>query len=385
MGNKICFHPRVVLTEDIALHFKSSHLTRDVMPIIAKWQKEGSELCFSLYDFEQTFDIVNESERQFRVFDTDANGRVDAHEILMVYILLASGEMQKKIDTVFTTFDFAGSRGSGGTISFDEAMIMIDACVKGVQKVCNMDFKIPDDEIFFYCKSMFDMHRVDHAGRITQKQFTEWVGADASPRAFVNLFHNAQGLPDIYAEVQKTNLEQARVFQILANGKLNVTQNALMESPGFQRVCSNAEPDEMQVLVGLMTHESPDGTISMDRYHAVLRPWNIFNECDLDKSGTLDEKEMEILLWIQMRKRPTTEFVKEFVGFIDSDGNGDINRKEWVQAITDSYLVKQLGAKLGNPAPKLEAGRRITKTDRLQRSSTIDRPESGSSKGVAAR
>merc|ERR1719277_2943514 len=86
----------------------------------------------------------------------------------------------------------------------------------------------------------------------------------------------------------------------------------------------------MQSLVRLMLQ---DGTIPNDRYHACLRPWNIFNECDLDKSGTLDEKEMEILLWIQLRQRPTHTFVREFAQTFDEDGSGDISRSEWVKAI----------------------------------------------------
>jgi len=334
MGNKICFHPRVILTQDIALHFRSSNLVRDVLPIIDKWRAEGADLCFGLKEFEQTFDVVVETERQFEAFDTDRNGRVDAHEVLMVYILLSTGDVQKKVDTVFSVFDFSGSRARAGSINFDEAMIMIEACVKGIQKVCETDFKIPDDEIFFHCKSLFDMHRVPHSGRISQKQFKEWTLADPSPRSFIYLFHNSQGLPDIYAQVQRVNLEQGRVFQMLAQGQLSVAPDALKASEDFRRALRDPTEREVEVLTELMLNGEP--RVSNDRFHQVLRPWNIFNECDIDRSCTLDDKEMEVLLWIQLRQKPSADFVQHFTRAIDENDDGDVSRVEWVEAILNS-------------------------------------------------
>jgi len=335
MGNKICFHPRVILTDDLALHFKSSNLVRDVMPIIEKWRLDGAELCLNQAEFKTTFDVVVETEKQFRVFDVEGNGRIDAHQILMVYILLSSGEVSKKVDTVFSTFEFAGSQGDQGNITFDEAMIVIEACVNGLQKVCHVDFHIPDDEIFFHCKSLFDMHHVPHSGRISRKQFTAWCTGDAAPRAFVNLFHDAQGLPDIYALVQQVNLQQSQVFQMLAHGQLHVSSDVLVASAEFRRTLKDPSEFELEALVNLM--EDRRGRVTTDAYHSVLRPWNIFNECDIDGSGELDDKEMEILLWIQLRKKPDQAFAREFVEFIDDDRNGTICRAEWVHAIVQSH------------------------------------------------
>lgn len=335
MGNKICFHPRVILTEDIALHFKSSNLLRDVLPIIDKWRADGAELCFGPAEFQATFDVVKDLERQFSVFDTDSNGRVDAHEVLMVYILLACGEVAEKVDAVFSTFDFAGCRGHIHSLNFEEAMIMLEACVKGVQKVCEVDFEIPDDEIFFHCKSLFDMHRVPHTGRITRKQFKDWCMKDPTPKAFVELFHDSQGLPDIYSQVNHLNLEQSQVFQLLARGTLHVSAHTLRDSEDWRRTLHGPSEDEMDSLVNLM--QDHRGRIPTDRFHSVLRAWNIFNECDVDGSGTLDAKEMEILLWIYLRKKPDMDFVRYFLDHIDEDRNGLICRQEWVKAIVESH------------------------------------------------
>lgn len=354
MGNKICYHPRMLLTEDIALHFKSSHLVRDVIPIIDKWRRDGADLVFNVKEFADTFDVVVETERQFNVFDTDRNRRIDAHEVLMVYILLSCGDIGKKVDTAVSVYDFARSAAGQGLISFDEAVIMVNACVRGVQKVCEMTFTIPDDELLFHCKSMFDMYRVPHDKSITPKQFKNWVLNDVSPRHFVNLFHTAQGIGDIDNSVQRRNLEQGMVFQMLAQGELEVDARALRKSAEFWATLEEATNEETEALIEMMLEDNDHkaghkvGMITSDRYHNVLRPWNIFNECDQDKSHTLDDKEVEILLWFQLRQRPSQEFVHSFAKFIDDDDNGEISRREWTSAILQSERLARTGQRHGN-------------------------------------
>jgi len=336
----------MLLTQDIALHFKSSHLVRDVIPIIDKWRRDGADLVFGIPQFAETFDVVVETDKQFNVFDTDSNGLIDAHEVLMVYILLSCGDIDKKIDTAMSVYTFARSAAGSGLINFDEAVIMVNACVRGVQKVCEMTFTIPEDELLFHCKSMFDMYRVPHDRSITPKQFKKWVLDDISPRHFVNLFHTAQGIGDIDNAVQTRNLEQGMVFQMLAHGELEVEPQALRTSVEFRRTLEEATDEELQALIALMlidSHEHKEGMISNDRYHHVLRPWNIFNECDQDKSHTLDDKEVEILLWFQLRQRPSQEFVHSFASFIDDDDNGEISRTEWTSAILESERVARTG------------------------------------------
>merc|ERR1719335_1229738 len=82
-------------------------------------------------------------------------------------------------------------------------------------------------------------------------------------------------------------------------------------------------------------------SISSERFHQVLRPWNIFNACDLDGSHNLDEKELDILLWFQLRKRQTQEVVRQFMGLLDADGDGNVSRMEWVQKVVIASDVGQ--------------------------------------------
>lgn len=351
MGNKICCHPRMLLTEDIALHFKSSHLNRDVIPIIDKWRRDGAELAFDVKVFGETFDVVAELQSQFNIFDTDMDGRIDAHEVLMVYILLSCGDMSQKIDTAINVFTFARSTACMGQLTFDEACIIVNACVQGVQKVCAMTFVIPEDELTFHCKSMFDMYRVPHDKTITPKQFKKWVMEDSSPQHFVDLFHTAQGIGDIENGVQKRNLAQGMAFQMLAHGELEANPISLKNSGELRDTLDDISELEMDCLIAMMQEDSTPhtpGMITNDRYHAVLRPWNIFSECDQDGSHTLDDKELEVLLWFQMRVRPSHEFVSSFSKFIDEDGNGEISRTEWTEAIVQSERMARGGERYAN-------------------------------------
>merc|ERR1719161_1408819 len=111
-----------------------------------------------------------------------------------------------------------------------------------------------------------------------------------------------------------------------------------MSSQAFARALHNSNQDEVEAMVHLMSDNGKEQHIPVEKYHAILRPYNIFLECDLDQSGFLDEKELDILLWIQMRSRPTGEFTKQFLELIDGNNDGQVSRLEWVTAVTKNKL-----------------------------------------------
>jgi len=321
-------------------HFKASNLERDVVPIIHEWQKAGAELCLSREEFQRTFDVVVESDAQFECFDTNKNGRVDAYEILVVYILLSTGEKAMKLQTAFDVFSFSNGTQQGPcpAINFDEAMIMLSSCVRGVSKVCLDAIKIQDAEVLFLCQSMFDMHRISYTKRIQRAEFKDWVRSDPHPLSFVEAFHNSQSLSDVKAQLLKWDREQGAVFKTLCHGSPTVRAEDLLNSAAFARALENSTSEEVAAIVNLMTDNGKEQHISVEKYHATLRTFNIFLECDLDKSGFLDEKELDILLWIQMRTRPSSDFVKSFLDYIDCNADGQVSRLEWVTCVTKNRI-----------------------------------------------
>uniref|UniRef100_A0A7S1AFL6 EF-hand domain-containing protein n=1 Tax=Noctiluca scintillans TaxID=2966 RepID=A0A7S1AFL6_NOCSC len=184
MGNKIC----VPLAD--AFHFRNSLLKEDVIPIIKQWWEDG-ELCFGVEEFAFSFDVVVDIEQHFLVFDTDRNGKVDAHEVFMAYILLAAGDLELKVDTAFSVF-----AGKADSLNFDELVMLVEACLRGVRKVCKFDVEIPEDEVLFHCRSAFDLFQIPHTGRISRQQFSKWVLSEPYPRTFVQWVHMPQMLQE---------------------------------------------------------------------------------------------------------------------------------------------------------------------------------------------
>jgi len=336
MGNKVLSHPRVILTSDIALHFKASQLKRDVFSILRSWSEQGAELCLTKEEFKKTFDLVHSEDVHFQTFDTDKNGKVDTFEVLMVYILLADGSVSEKVDATFSVFEFGGP--TSGSINFDEAVMLVGSTVRGMHKVCEGACNLSEDEILWLCQSMFDMHRIPYTKRIQRVEFKDWVRSDPHPLSFVEAFHNSQSLSDVKASLLKWDREQGAVFKILCNGSPTVRAEDLLNSPAFSKSLEDSTPEEVAAIVNLMTDNGKEQHISVEKYHATLRTYNVFLECDLDKSGFLDEKELDILLWIQMRARPTGDFVRNFLEYVDCNSDGQVSRLEWVTCVTKNRL-----------------------------------------------
>jgi len=257
----------------------------------------------------------------------------------MVYILLADGSVSEKVDATFSVFEFGGP--SVGSINFDEAVMLVGATVRGIHKVCEGASNLSEDEILWLCQSMFDMHRLPYTKRIQRAEFKDWVRSDPHPLSFVEAFHNSQSLSDVKASLLKRDREQGAVFKSLCNGSPTARPEDLIQSHAFAKALEVAEAEEdteVSQIVNLMTDNGKEQHISVERFHAILRTYNIFLECDLDRSGFLDEKELDILLWIQMRSRPTGDLVKNFLEYIDVSGDGQVSRMEWVTCVTKNRL-----------------------------------------------
>merc|ERR1719163_325000 len=216
----------------------------------------------------------------------------------MVYVLLSSGEMMEKVDSAFSVFDFAEAIGSHqlGSLSFDEAALMVTAALHGVAKVYeHVKTVLPEAEVLWLCQSMFDMHRIPYHARIGRAQFQEWVVTNPLPHSFVQAFHEPYSLSDVTANVQRRAQRHGAIFNELnveqdgADGQIDADR--LLESLSFQAALDEPSPEELSELVQMMTLVGPDDVITSERFHAVLRPWHIFNECDVKKKRFVDEKE----------------------------------------------------------------------------------------------
>jgi len=348
MGNKVLSIPRVVLEDEVGQHFRASNLQRDVLRIIRRWHDAGGSLGLDRDEFQKTFDLVVDADKHFTVFAKGPAGqqKVDTFEVLMVYILLSSGDMMEKVDSAFSVFDFAeqtsGAQQSG-SLNFDEAALMITAALHGVAKLYeHVTTVLPEAEVLWLCQSMFDMHRIPYHARIGRAQFQEWVVSNPLPHSFVQAFHEPYALSDVTANVQRRQQRHGAIFNELLtreNSDGTVDADRLLDEPSFHAALDEPSPEELSELVQMMTLVGPDDVITSERFHAVLRPWHIFNECDVKKKRFVDEKELDLLLWFQLKKRPPPEYAKSFLDIhIDLNPQGQISRLEWVTAAVTAKL-----------------------------------------------
>jgi len=328
MGNKLLTHPRVVLVTEIALHYKSSDLERDVHAMLDRWTNRGAPLWVGKQEFLDLFHVVVNGEKHFAVFDTDRDGRVDLIEVLSAYILLSIGPVRAKVTTLFSMFDFQGV----GDLNFHEIALLFNAVLRGMAKVCEGQVvQLGQDECEFFVRTLFDHQRVFYSDRVRLDQVLQWCDEDPSPREYIEAFHHAYSLSDVAAKLHGREREQVAVFNLLAlmaKDGPRVTVRLLFQNERFLETLAQATQKEQTLLAKAM--EDADGHCGFDKFVAVLRPWNVFNECDLDGGRELDSREIATLLWFQLREPPSDDMAMAFLHALDANGDGVVSRIEWV-------------------------------------------------------
>jgi Ca2+-binding EF-hand superfamily protein len=89
----------------------------------------------------------------------------------------------------------------------------------------------------------------------------------------------------------------------------------------------------MEKLFLLMNYEGVT-LISQDNFEAIVSPWASFSATDINNDNELDISELKTLFWLMENTEPDMMRVHMEMDAIDRDGNGTIDRIEFI-----SYLV----------------------------------------------
>jgi len=283
MGNVGRTTPRVVLTDEVQLHFKGQRVNKEVAELLKGWFEEGAPLGLTPEVLEQVMRLQGRARPFFETFDTDGNGKVDAFEVLAAFIILASGTVDEKIEAVFPVFDFSAA----GRLNFDEANILVHSVYRGLQKVCKTT-PVDDEAIIEVCRQMFDSHNLPYDRQITKEQVKRWLRSDFEAAAFIDVFHRSYSLVEVEASLAEREQRQAAVFHELCGpasssvpaetlfGSDALRQALLPEEPG----ANAAEPpaaarpaDPEEALRALFAEAAagaapgpPTGFVSLDRF-----------------------------------------------------------------------------------------------------------------------
>lgn len=62
-----------------------------------------------------------------------------------------------------------------------------------------------------------------------------------------------------------------------------------------------------------------------------MKPWASFSATDINNDNELDAGELKTLIWLVENKEPSEARVQRDLRLIDADGNGTIDRLEYIQ------------------------------------------------------
>lgn len=89
------------------------------------------------------------------------------------------------------------------------------------------------------------------------------------------------------------------------------------------------KPHIIERLFLILDYENK-GAVSEFEYYTVLKPWASFSATDINNDNELDIGELKTLIWLIDEEEPTEIRVQRDLKMMDRDGNGTIDRLEWI-------------------------------------------------------
>merc|ERR1712196_475127 len=231
---------------------------------------------------------------------------------------------------IFPVFDFSSS----GFLNFDEMNILVHSTYRGLHKLVKTP-EIDDKALSDVRSHMFDSHNLPYDQTISKQQFSRWLKNDIEATKFVDAFHCGYSLPDVEAILAKKEQRQAAVFSQLLPPSVGacVPVLALLGSDALKQSLDDPPPEIFENLLKMMaTSKSGFQEVSLERFVEVNHAWNVFSIVDSLKDGALDPKELQPLMWLQHRAKPSPEDVKKEFDALGISPDGMISRAAWITA-----------------------------------------------------
>jgi hypothetical protein len=324
------------LSSELQLHFKKASLNPDVAEVVSGWFGDGAPLGLTLEMFSHVLALQKDARPFFIVFDTDRNQKVDAFELLSAFTILSTGELDDKIEVIFSIFDFAGS----GHLNFDETNILVHSVYRGLRKVCFTD-AVDENEIVEICRRLFDSCNVPYDKHITKEQMRRWLRADVEVASFINLFHTSLVTSEVEADLAGRQQIQLEAFSNLRGPPSAASIKELLQNQAFSASLGSCSDEARLRLVDLLwtTIEIKSAATYTDPpvvndVRKALRAWNVFSIWDSDAEGEVDAKELPNLVFFQEEDFiDPTKGLENIRGHLGTSANSRICRHSWIEAI----------------------------------------------------
>lgn len=109
---------------------------------------------------------------------------------------------------------------------------------------------------------------------------------------------------------------------------------------------SHIDADCRQKLYYLLS-DNGDEIIEKTMFEKVMGVWSTFTANDINNDNELDVNEIKMMWWLLDGKRPINSKLEREIKIMDSDGNGTIDRLEWLSYLCSPKIPGQdtLGSK----------------------------------------
>lgn len=278
-------------------------MKKDATRFVSHWREDGSPLALSSSSFRHVLGLSSEdmgmASLLYQMFDTDKNDKVDIFEVLSSIVLLSHGELEEKLDVIFSVFDFSQT----GHLSFDEAQILLHSICRGLSKVC--DCGMPKNEdIMQIARHMFDSHNLAFDVTISKDQVKRWARHDIEAMQYFDAFHKVVVLSEARAAIQGLTEHQGTIFSGMEASADGVPVATLLENVSLRQSLGNPSgqvlSDSCSVISGHQSSRRAGGTAALSRqqFKEMMRAWNAFVLLDIRSAGFIYGKELRNLLWL---------------------------------------------------------------------------------------
>eukprot|EP00930_Biecheleria_cincta_P059707 TRINITY_DN45428_c0_g1_i1.p1 TRINITY_DN45428_c0_g1~~TRINITY_DN45428_c0_g1_i1.p1 ORF type:complete len:238 (-),score=35.96 TRINITY_DN45428_c0_g1_i1:31-744(-) len=148
-----------------------------VCPTPALWERAFFELM-GCWD-----NSPEACSKAFQLLDVDANGLIDAREVMAGMCVLSRGHLKERMTLLFEMFDL----NQEGSISFDDCKVMLTRTLIGLQKLVGNHLP-PEAIIEKLTLEIWKSARRHRASRVSMKDWHIWWSHDSVVRAVLKTF-----------------------------------------------------------------------------------------------------------------------------------------------------------------------------------------------------
>ena len=260
----------------------------------------------------------------------DKSNCVNFYEAYIVLVLFCrAADYEERMRLVFDSFDI----DSNGALDHKELSQFIDAAIFGLCKICG----IPEPSKLKVSKFISDQFVIvdsDGSGFIEYEEYLEWINQSSEIQDFILRYTRVQ-------TIDRARLEYAKHCKYWNDLFMRISVEYFGDRFVEIEILTKILDEELaehsllmrKQLYAIMTYDG-EQIIRQDVFESIMSIWSSFSANDINNDNQLDLGEIKMLWWLIEGQKPTNSVMEREMRVMDTDGNGQIDRMEWM-----AYLI----------------------------------------------